>query len=99
MNMKRNRNDFRTMEKTLTIALAIALSFFFLYLIASGYGITWLKVICAIFSMLIPLLGFVFLYLTKEWRKRRSQWMVAATSALFICTLASLILQFPSPAP
>lgn len=97
--MDRKNRSYSLMEKYLTYAILTAFSFFFIFLIASGCGIIWLKVICAFFSILIPLLCFSYLYLVKEWRKKRSRWMVAASAAIFLCTVFSLILQFPSPAP
>ena len=95
---KRNRS-FMKMEKYMTLAIFAALVLFLIFLFAAGYGVTWLKIICAIFSILIPSLSLGYLYLTSEWKKRRSQWMVAAALALLVCTICSLVLGFPSPAP
>lgn len=97
--MNRTNRSYGLMEKYCTYAILAGLVFFFIFLIASGCAIIWLKVICAFFSILIPTLCFLYLYLVKEWRKKRSQWLVSASVALVLCTLFSLILQFPSPAP
>ena len=97
--MEKKNRSYARMEKNMTSALLISAVCFLIFLFASGYGVTWLKVICAIFSILIPLICFGMLYLSQEWRKRRSQWMSVAAAALVICTIFSLILQFPSPAP
>ena len=94
-----NKNHYATTEKYLTLATLIATVFFLIFLFASGYAVIWLKVICAIFSLLIPACSVLYLYLVKEVRKRRSQWLVAASAALLLCTVFSLILNFPSPAP
>lgn len=97
--MDRQKRAFLRMERYATFAIMTAAFFFLIFLIASGCGVTWLKVICAVFSIMIPLLCAVYLYLVKEWHRRRSQWMVAASLALLICTVLSLLLHFPSPAP
>ena len=97
--MERKKRSFFLMEKYMTYAILLASVLFLVFLFASGYGTVWLKIICAIFSILIPLLCFGYLYLTEEWRKRRSRWLVAASLSLLLCTVVSLILQFPSPAP
>ena len=92
-------NRYRQMERMMTYALCANLFMFILFLIASGFATIWLKTICAIFSILISLLCFGYLYITKEWLRRRSLWMSTAAGALFVCTVFSLILQFPSPVP
>ena len=97
--MDRKNRSFSAMEKNMTLAILADLVIFTIFLFASGYGVTGLKIICAIFSILIPAACFCYLYLTHEWRKRRSQWLVAASLAIILCTLFSLILAFPSPAP
>lgn len=95
----KDKNRYAIMEKYLTFAIFIATAFFLLFLFSSGYAIIWLKVICATISLLIPACSAIYLFLVKEYRKRRSRWMMAASAALIICTLFSLILNFPSPAP
>ena len=97
--MNSKSNHFHVMEKYLTQLIFAGFVFFLIFLLASGYHIVWLKIICAIFSMLIPLVTFIFLFLTGEFKKKRSQWMVSASAALFLCTFLSLILNFPSPTP
>ena len=90
---------FAKMERAVTIALAADLCFFIILLFASGFNILWLKTVAAIFSLLIGLLCFLYLYLTKEWLRRRSLWMSVSAAAIVICVLFSLLLQFPSPHP
>ena len=97
--MDRKNRSFARLENKMTLAIIAASILFLIFLFASGYGVAWLKIICAIFSILIPALCLGYLYLTLEWQKLRSRWMVAACLALFLCTIVSLILQFPSPAP
>lgn len=97
--MGRKTNRYAKLEKTMTIGLAGAQGLFFLYMIAAGCGISCLKSICATLCVLIGTGAFSYLYLTQEWRKRRSLWLSAWAVALVVCTIASLILQFPSPHP
>lgn len=97
--MDNRRNRYKEMERYVTYALLIASAMFMLFLIASGYGITWLKVISAIVAILISGLCLLFLYFNKELLRRRSLWMSTAAAAIVICILFSLILQFPSPSP
>lgn len=97
--MDRKNRSFLHLEKRMTLAIIGATIAFVLFLFASGYNVVWMKIICAIISILIPAFCLGYLYLTLELRKRRSQWLVAASLALILCTICSLVLQFPSPAP
>ena len=97
--MDRKNRSFARMEAAMTFVIIAVAIFFVIFLFSSGYGVAWLKIICAIFSILIPILCLGYLYLTGEWRKLRSRWLMAACLALLVCTVFSLILQFPSPAP
>ena len=64
--------------------------------IAAGTGIIWLKVLTAIIDIFVGLLCLVYLYLTKLIFAPRSLWMTFAAGSVVICTLFSLILNFPS---
>ncbi|MBQ2785643.1 MAG: hypothetical protein IJF02_03990 [Oscillospiraceae bacterium] len=93
-----NHSRYREMEQYLTIFLIASAVDFTLYLIFAGTGIIWLKVITAIFAILMPVLCLALLYLTKELLKQRSLWMTAGFFGIFLCTVVSLIANFPSPA-
>ena len=97
--MDRKINRYAKLEKAMTIALGSAQGLFILYMIAAGCGIGWLKWLCATLCVLAGAGAFAYLYLTQEWRKRRSLWLSAWAVALVIFTVFSLILQFPSPHP
>ena len=97
MNKKNER--YLQFEKYMTIALGISLLLFVVFLVASGTGTIWLKAITAIINILLTLLCLAYLYLTQELLRRRSMWMSSIAAAILICTLFSLILQFPSPVP
>ena len=81
----------------MTYALIADAVLFVLYLICAGSGIIWLKVILAILAIALSGLCLFFLYSTRELLRQRSLWMSACAAAVLICTLASLILNFPSP--
>ena len=93
-----NRSRYKETEQYLTIFLIASAIDFILFLIFAGTGIIWLKVITAIFAILIPVLCLALLYLTKELLKQRSLWMTTGFFGIFLCTVVSLIANFPSPA-
>ena len=95
--MAKKQSRYQQMQTYVTRALLIDSALFILYLIVAGAGIVWLKVILSIFAILLSLLIAGFLYMCGELLKKRSLWMGAAAAAVFICTLASLILNYPSP--
>ncbi|MBQ8358933.1 MAG: hypothetical protein IJX37_03310 [Oscillospiraceae bacterium] len=93
-----NRSRYKDLEQYMTISLIASAADFILYLIFAGTGIIWLKVITAIFAILMPVLCLALLYLTKELLKQRSLWLTAGFFGIFLCTVVSLIANFPSPA-
>lgn len=97
--MENKNNRYAILERTMTISLGIVQILFILYMIGAGFAIDWLKSVCAVLTIMIALCCFAYLYITGEFRKRRSLWMSLWAAALVICTIASLILQFPSPHP
>ena len=92
-----NRSRYKELEQRLTVLLITTAADFILYLVFAGAGIIWLKVITAIFAILIPVLCLALLYLSKELLKQRSLWLTAGYFGLFLCTVVSLIANFPSP--
>jgi len=93
------KNRYRKMERNMTYVLAADFLLFILFMVSSGFGIIWLKVITAIIAILVSSLCLAFLYMSQELLKRRSLWMTAASAAILICVLFSLLLNFPSPSP
>ena len=89
------RNRYREMEYQLTRILIADVIVFVLYLVFAGAGIVWLKVITAIFAILMPVLCLGFLYMSKELLKQRSLWMSVGFAGIFISTAVSLITRFP----
>lgn len=97
--MNDQKRRYKQMEKYITYVLLATMLLFIIFLIASGMGVQWLKVITAVLSILASVLCLVYLYLCKELLRRRSLWMSVAFAAITICVLFSLILRFPSPNP
>lgn len=88
---------YKEMERYMTYALCSDAAIFVLYLLFAGLGITWLKVVFAIIALVLSGLLLGYLYMTKELLKRRSFWISTGAAAIVVCTLFSLILNFPSP--
>lgn len=94
--MDNNKNRYKELEKYMTIILIALAVLFLVYLIAAGTGIIWLKVLTAIIDIFVGLLCLAYLYITKLIFAPRSLWMTFAAGSVVICTLFSLILNFPS---
>ena len=97
--MAENNNRYNQMQKMITAVLGGSLLFYIIYLIAAGCGVIWLKALSAIITILSSGLSLGFLYLSQELLRRRSLWISTAFAAILLCTLSSLILNFPSPRP
>lgn len=94
---RRSRNRYREMESLMTkIILGDALVFV-LYLVFANLGWSVLKVITAIIAVFGSLLCVGWLYLTGEFNRRRSLWMVTAFICIVICVVVSLLLGYPVP--
>lgn len=97
--MKNRNNRYANMERImLTILIALTV-LFIIFLFASGAAVTLLKVICAIVAITGSLLCLTYLYLTGELMRQRSLWMSAAFAGILLCTVFSLLLNFPCPKP
>jgi len=95
--MAGRRSRYKQMEAYVTYGLLIDLALFILYLIVAAAGIIWLKVILTILTFAASLCILGFLHICGELRRKRSLWMGTAAAAILVCTLASLILNYPSP--
>ena len=96
-NESRRRNKFRELERGLTLVIFADLILFVLTLAAGGVGIGWLKVIVGLLTIIISGLGCAFLVLINEHKRRRSWWMLSAFGSMLLCTLVSLITNYPAP--
>ena len=97
ITMAKRNNRYKQMELRMTCVLLADLFLFIVYLFSAGFGVIWLKVITAIFAILLPVLCLTLLYLTKELLKQRSLLMTTGFFGIFLCTVVSLIANFPSP--
>ena len=96
-NRTRHRNKFRELERSLTMVIFADLVLFALTLAAGGVGIGWLKIVVGILTVLISGLGCTFLVLINEYKRRRSLWMLSAFGSMLLCTLVSLLTNYPAP--
>lgn len=96
---KRSRNRYREMENLMTKIILGDVLMFILYLVCAGLGWTVLKVITAIIAIFGSLLCVGWLYLTGEFGRRRSLWMVTAFICIVVCVVISLLLGYPSIPP
>ena len=92
------RNRYREMESLMTKVILGDLLVYILFLICAGNGWTVFKVITAIISIFGSLLCLGWLYMTGEFPRRRSLWMITAFACIALCVLLSLLLNFPCPA-
>ena len=93
------RNRYREMESLMTKIIIGDALVFVLYLGCAGLGWDVLKVLTAIIAIFGSLLCLGWLYLTGEFTRRRSLWMVTGFAAIVLCMLVSLLLGYPCPVP
>lgn len=91
------RNRYREMENLMTNIILVDVVVFALYLLCASKAWVLFKVITAIISIVGSLLALCWLYITGEFSRRRSLWMVTGFLGILICILASLLLNFPAP--
>ena len=95
--MNENQSSYRFFEQFLTITLFVSLAIFLLYLIMAGVGVLVMKIILAILDILLCAVCLFVLYSSKELLKPRSLWLTAAFCSIILCTLVSLICNYPCP--
>ena len=93
--MAQKRNRYKELEQLMTVALIASAILFVLYLICAVAAIHWLKVVIGIIVILFCLAALAFLYLTKELLRQRSLWLTTGFFSVLLCTLISMILNFP----
>lgn len=92
------RNRYREMESKMTLVLISAAVFFVLYLVCASFGLNVLKYILAVVAIIASVLCLGWLYLTGEFKRRRSLWMITGFVSIIACLLVSMILKYPFPA-
>lgn len=93
------RNRYKEIDQMMTRILIVDTAVFILYLFFAGMGLIALKATAMIIALLASTLCLAYLYMIGEFKKRRSRWLVLAFGSIILCTLVSLILNYPSPAP
>ena len=96
---RRSRNRYREMESMMSKIILADVLVFILYLVCAWFAWHVLKVITAIIAIFGSLLCVGWLYLTGEFTRRRSLWMVTAFVCIVICVVVSMLLNYPCPAP
>lgn len=94
-----NRMRYKHVDQLLTRVLIADTAVFLLYLIFAALGLVVLKVIIAIIALLASGLCLAWLYKLGEFKRARSRWLVMGFGSIILCTLVSLLLNYPSPAP
>ena len=93
------RMRYKQLDQLLTRVIIADTAVFILYLIFAAMGLTALKFITLIIALLVSGLCLAYLYKLGEFKKSRSRWLVLGFGAIILCTLVSVILNYPSPAP
>lgn len=91
------RNRYRELESLMTKLLAADAVVFVLYLFCAGHGWAVLKVISASISIIGAALCLGWLFITGEFSRRRSLWLVTAFAAIVLCMLVSILVGYPCP--
>lgn len=97
--MPESRRSYKQLETLLTIVLILTAVDFIVFLLFSGAGVIWVKVVTAIFAIGISVLCLIYLFLIGELLRQRSLWLTTGFGSIFVCTIVSLICNFPSPLP
>jgi hypothetical protein len=95
--MNDNQSSYRFFEQMMTILLFVAIGFFILYLVMAGIGAVAWKIIFAVLIFLLSGVCLFTLYTSQELLKTRSLWLTAAFCSLVLCTLVSLLCNYPAP--
>ena len=91
------RNRYRELESLMTKVILADAFVFVLYLIFAANDFGALKTVTSIIAIAASLLSLVWLYLTGEFKRRRSLWMVTGFVGIVLCVVVSLLLGFPGP--
>lgn len=95
LTVAKRKNRYRQLDFIMTRVLIGDACVFILYLLSAACGFGFLKGLFAFVAIVGSALCDVYLYLTHEWMKRRSQWMTLGFACIFLLTLVSLICKVP----
>ncbi len=90
-----NKDHFQELEHMLTIFVIADLVLFIAYLIFAGTNVLIGKILCAVLALVVAVYGLWVLFNTKELSKQRSLWITCSFGAIALCTIVSLICQYP----
>ena len=91
------RNRYREMESLMTKIILADLFVFVLYLIFAAKDLGVLKAITSIIAIAASGLSLGWLYITGEFPRRRSLWLITGFAGIILCILFSLLLGYPGP--
>ena len=91
------RNRYREMESLMTKVILADAFVFVLYMVFAARDMGALKIVTAIISLVVSGLSLAWLYITGEFPRRRSLWMITGFVGIIVCLLVSLLLGFPGP--
>lgn len=89
------QSRYKEFEKLMTVMLLSDAGLFVIYLIIALAGIFWLKLLLGVVDIIIAVAGLYMLYSSQELLKQRSLWLSCGFFAVLVCTLVSMILNFP----
>ena len=90
---KRNRE----LENMMTKIILADVFVFVLYLIFAAKDLGVLKAITSIIAIASSGLSLGWLYITGEFPRRRSLWLITGFAGIILCILFSLLLGYPGP--
>lgn len=85
-------------EKILLLGLLADAGLFLLYLLCAGLGVGAGKVLLALLTLAVSVLGLVILYLSKEIWMPRSRYLTAGFACIALCLVVSMMAHYPAPA-
>lgn len=91
------KNRYHQLETLMTEVIIGVSVLFVMFVLFSWFGIGVGKYITGILEMIVSLLSLGWLYITGEFKHRRSLWMITAFICFIICTLVSMLLGYPCP--
>ena len=91
------RNRYREMESLMTKVIIADAFVFILYMIFAANDLGVLKGISAFIAIVGSGLSLAWLYVTGEFPRRRSLWLITGFAGIVICVLVSLLLGYPGP--
>ena len=89
-------SNYQKLERYLTLLLIINFVFFLLFFIGTIASVIALRVISILLIFLISPYGLWMLYNAKELFTQRSLWLTCGFGGILICTIVSLVCNYPS---